>query len=919
MYNKRIMIHMKSLLSKYKSVFDGLGCLPGECHITVNKDVRPKIDPPRKVPFSLHDRLKKELDHMESLDVITKVTEPTSWVSSLILVEKKNGQLRVCLDPRNLNEAICRSHYPIPTIDIVRSKLHGASYFSTLDASSGFWVICLDLESSMLCTFNTPFGRYRFKRLPFGINCAPEIFHRIMTETFGVLPGVMVYADDILVYGKDRQEHDENLQRVFKKAQEVNLKFNKSKCKFGHTQVKYLGHIFSKNGVSPDPDKVRAIKDMPSPVCLKDLQRFLGILNYLGGFIKNLAEETEPLRLLLKKSSEWSWNESHEATFTRLKNIICQAPVLSHYNVKKSVVLSVDSSQSAVGAVLLQDNHPICYASKTLTSSQKNMAQIEKELYAIVFGCIRFHQYLYGKIVTVETDHRPLITLFKKPLAEVPTRLQRLMLRLQSYDLKVEYKPGTKMYIADSLSRAALPECSEDELDEDVMVHVNMLVKNLPISEERLQWLVEATENDECLQLLKKYYQKGWPDRKSEVNKLVLPYWNCRHEVHAVGNLLLKGNSLIIPTKLRSEILKIIHSGHQGIEKSKNFARGVVYWPLMSHDIQQCVENCEICLSHRNANPPEPLMSHKICSFPWEKVGMDYLKFKNQTILVVEDYYSNYIEIANVSSTGAKALINALKPIFSRHGIPVFANTDNGPPYNSQEFKQFLESWNITHTTSSPYLPRSNGLVESGVKIVKRILTKCAESGDDPYLALLQYRTTPRNNLPSPSELLMSRRLRTLIPTVVKHLEPKVMSHRIYKKIKQQNNYKQKFYYDKKSKKLPNVNKGDKIMFKKSPESKWQPGKIVKECDQPRSFIVEAPDGSTYRRNRQHLLSSHSSSPTKDTIHENKVESPVSNKHVSPKKEMRMEDCKESKDKGIKTTISGRQVKPPVRFQDCYD
>ncbi|XP_045771856.1 uncharacterized protein K02A2.6-like isoform X2 [Maniola jurtina] len=661
MYNKRKIIHMKSLLSKYKSVFDGLGCLPGECHITVNKDVRSKIDPPRKIPFSLHDRLKKELDHMESLDVITKVTEPTSWVSSLLLVEKKNGQLRVCLDPRNLNEAICRSHYPIPTIDIVRSKLHGASYFSTLDASSGFWVICLDTESSMLCTFNTPFGRYRFKRLPFGINCAPEIFHRIMTETFGVLPGVMVYADDILVYGKDSQEHDENLQRVFKKAQEVNLKFNKK---------------------------------------------------------------------------------------------------------------------------------------------------------------------------------------------------------------------------------------------------------------ERLQWLVQATENDECLQLLKKYYKEGWPDRKSEVNKLVLPYWNCRHEVHAVGNLLLKGNSLIIPTKLRSEILKIIHSGHQGIEKSKNFARGVVYWPLMSHDIQQCVEHCETCLSHRNANPPEPLMSHKICTFPWEKVGVDYLKFKNQTILVIEDYYSNYIEIANVSSTGAKALINALKSIFSRHGIPVFLNSDNGPPYNSQEFKQFLASWSITHTTSSPYLPRSNGLVESGVKIVKRILTKCAESGDDPYLALLQYRTTPRNNLPSPSELLMSRRLRTLIPTVIKHLEPKVMSHRIYKKIKQQNNYKQKFYYDKKSKILPNVKKGDKIMFKKSPESKWQPGEIVKECEQPRSFIVEAPDGSTYRRNRQHI-SSHFPSPTKDISQEKKGESPVSSKNVSPKMEMRMEESKESKDEGIKRTISGRQVKAPVRFQDC--
>lgn len=199
---------------------------------------------------------------MEKMDVITKVTEPTEWVSSLILIEKKNGQLRVCLDPRNLNQAIKRTHYPIPSVDVVRAKVAGARFYSTLDASSGFWMCKLSEKSSYLTTFNTPFGRYRFKRLPYGVSCAPEYFHRIMTEMFGDIPGVAVYSDDILVSGQTLQEHNERLNIVFERAKKYNVKFNKEKCSFIKESIKHLGHIFSVDGITADPDKVRAIKEM---------------------------------------------------------------------------------------------------------------------------------------------------------------------------------------------------------------------------------------------------------------------------------------------------------------------------------------------------------------------------------------------------------------------------------------------------------------------------------------------------------------------------------------------------------------------------------------------------------------------------------------------------------------------------------
>lgn len=847
-------INLNKLVECNNSVFTGLGCLPGECHINTNPEVQPKIDAPRKVPFALHHRLQQELEKMEKMDVITKVTEPTEWVNSLILIEKKNGQLRVCLDPRNLNQAIKRTHYPIPSVDVVRAKVAGARFYSTLDATSGFWMCKLSEKSSYLTTFNTPFGRYRFKRLPYGVSCAPEYFHRIMTEMFGDIPGVAVYSDDILVSGQTLQEHNERLNIVFKRAKKYNVKFNKEKCSFTKESIKYLGHIFSADGITADSDKVRAIKEMPSPTCLKDLQRFLGLLNYLSPFIKNMAGETEILRQLLKKSTDWQWTANHETAFCRLKQLICQVPVLAHFNVHDPIVLQSDASKSAVGAVLLQNQHPVYYASKTLTDTQQKMAQIEKELYSIVFACIKFHQFIYGQTVTVETDHAPLITLFKKSLVEVPTRLQRMMLKIQPYSLNVVYKKGSHMYIADTLSRAALSETSSDELDDDIIVHVNLLIKSLPVSSERLQWLIRSTNEDENLQILKKYCKEGWPSSKNQIHKDLHEYWQYRFDLHTENDLIFRNNSIVIPKKLRPEILKIIHSGHLGIERSKAFARGHVFWPFMSTDIKNIVQSCHICLSHRNSNAPEPLLPHDVTLLPWEKVGVDFMDYKSKKYIVVQDYYSNYIELMAVASTNAKTVIVCLKSIFSRHGIPVELFSDNGPPFNSAEFKNFIWEWGIHHNTSSPYIPRSNGLVESAVKICKRFLTKSEESGTDPYLALLQFRNTPRGNLPSPAQLLMSRSLRTQLPTVTKNLIPRTVNFQEYVKIKEENKNRMKDYYDRKTKPLPELQEGDEVYFKKMPDTPWITGTVRSKCDQPRSYTVEGSDGFIGRRNRQHIL-----------------------------------------------------------------
>ncbi|XP_039755212.1 uncharacterized protein K02A2.6-like [Pararge aegeria] len=384
-------------LSYYDNLFRGIGCLPGTYSIVIDKSVSPVVSAPRKIPLSLRDKLQVELKRMVDCGVIRKVTHPTQWVNSLVIAAKKNGGIRLCLDPRPLNCAIQRAHFQLPTINEIATKLTGAQYFSVLDANSGFWAIKLDSKSADLCTFSTPFGRYQFLRLPFGLNCASEVFHSTLKQLLEDLVGVDLFIDDIICWGRNKNEHDQRLTALLNRAQEINLKFNKDKCKICVTEVVYLGHVFNKNGMKPDADKVKAIKNMPIPNDKKSLERFLGATNYLSKFIPNYSNYTVQLTQLLKKESTWYWDNIHDRAISKLKELVSSAPVLALYDVTRPVVLSVDASSVALGAVLMQDGRPVEYASRTLTDTQTRYAQIEKELLAIVYACEKYHQYIFGK------------------------------------------------------------------------------------------------------------------------------------------------------------------------------------------------------------------------------------------------------------------------------------------------------------------------------------------------------------------------------------------------------------------------------------------------------------------------------------------------------------------------------------------
>lgn len=915
----RVINSSNVLLEQYKEVFNGLGCLKNKCRLVLKENVSPVVEPPRKIPFDLQTELKAELERMEMLGVIVHETEPTPWVNSIVLVRKANGSLRVCLDPRHLNKVIMRPHFPFSDIEEVKSRLSNAKYFSSLDANSGFWMIPLDEESSKLCIFNTPFGRYRFIRLPFGVNAAPEIFHAEMIRHFSHIPNVVIYIDDFLIYGVSKEEHDKYLKMVLEKAQEIGLKFNKEKSCVRVKELKYIGHIFNELGVRPDESKIEAIMKMPRPNCAKDLQRFLGMINYLGSFIKGLAIENEHLRQLLKKEVERHWEERHENEFVKLKLLISKAPVLAYFDSSKAIKLSVDASQSAVGAVIQQENKPIAYASATLTVCQRNYAQIEEELFAILFGCSRFHKFLFGREVLVETDHKPLIPLFEKPLYKVPTRLQRLMLKLQAYNLKVIYKPGKEMVIADTLSRAALSEESLPLLDHEIEIHCNPVSLSLPVSDAKVDHIRKETIADETLVKLIQHYREGWPEVKKKIDPLVMPYFKNKNEIHVINGIVFMNNRIVIPSSMRSEILSLIHEGHMGSKKCISLAKSLVYWPNLNSDIINLVDNCEICLKHRVSNAKEPLMPHEILPLPWQKIGIDLFEFQRKVYMLVVDYYSKYIEIALLNSGfSSKKLTTELKSIFARHGIPKILVSDNGPPFSSSEFNYFCKTWNIEHVLSSPYTPRSNGLAERSVQTIKRLLKKSLESNSDPYIALLNYRSTPNFTSYSPAELLMNRKLRTKIPTNFENLRPVRVDDQKVNMAFKNNAKKMKKYFNRTTKPLKEVKNGENVYYKKFPKSIWYPGVVMEKCSEPRSYLIQGENNQVYRRNRQHIMklpSTPKNSNFEILFHQESSPSSDSSA-LSPERENQHHNL-DSSNKKVMTSRTGRQIRPPNRL--TYD
>ena len=379
----------------------------------------------RRIPIPNMPKVKQELKRMEEAGIIEKVTEPIDWCSPIVVVPKASGDIRICVDLRRLNREVRRERYVLPTLEDMVTKLNGATVFTHLDLTSGYYHLKLHSDSTKLTTFITPYGRYCFKRLPFGISSASEIFQRRMTETLEGVEGVEASQDDILVAGRTMEEHDEKLKKVLDVIQEAGLKLNLKKCVWRQPEVTFLGHKFSKDGVRPDPAKVKAIVDMPAPTSVHELQQIRGMINYIGMFIPNLATTMKPINDLLKKDVQWLWGPVQVKAFAEVKQALVNAMTLTFYDPRKPITVSADASSFGIGAVILQEENnrlkPIAFASRTLLPAEGRYAQIEKECLASVWACEKFIQDF--KLLT---DHKPLVPLINgSDLNAVPIRCQR--------------------------------------------------------------------------------------------------------------------------------------------------------------------------------------------------------------------------------------------------------------------------------------------------------------------------------------------------------------------------------------------------------------------------------------------------------------------------------------------------------------
>ncbi|XP_061705627.1 uncharacterized protein K02A2.6-like [Cydia pomonella] len=783
------VLDTSALMREHSGVFsESLGRhVSARATLRVRPDAQPVFRRARPLPLALRAPVDAELERMERAGIITPISS-SDWASCLVVVVKNNGSLRICGDYKStLNPVLEVDRYPLPRAEQLFNNLNGGKLFSKLDLKEAYMQVELSEESKKYTVVNTHRGLYMYNRLVYGVASAASIFQRVIEQVVAGIPNVTVYQDDVLITGNSEADHIKNLKSVLNRFEAAGLTLRKEKCTFFAKEVKYLGFIISENGVRMDNDKIKPILEAPAPENTSTLKSFLGMVNFYSKFIKGFTDILTPLYRLLKKGQTWEWGQPEKEAFNKIKVALTNSPVLTHYSESLPLILCCDGSQTGVGAVILhrtaEGERPIAYASRALNAAERNYSQIHREALSIVFGIKKFHTYLYGRQFTLRTDHRPLVSIFGSK-ADIPAtaagRLIRWALLLSGYQYDIEYVKSADN-IADGLSRLPLPIVDQSDASDDCSF-VQFIENNFPI---RALDVKRETAVDKTLNLVSQYVKSGWP--KTGVAADLLPYYRRRDELNVEGGCLIWGSRVVVPAALQAAVLAEVHGGHLGIVKCKSIARSYVWWPRIDLDIEQQCNSCRVCAETADAPPRVAIVPWTTSKKAFDRIHIDFLSYNAKSYLIVVDSYSKWIEVFPMTTTTAEATTDKLRELFARFGIPSKLISDNGPPFSSEQFASFLMKNGVTHITSAPYQPASNGEAEIAVRTIKKCLKKATKENTNPnqFLQrfLLDYRNTKHCTTDeSPAALLLGRQLKTrldllktgLFDTVEKNKQTKI-------------------------------------------------------------------------------------------------------------------------------------------------
>jgi hypothetical protein len=734
--------------------------------IVMKEAAVPKYCKSRPIAYALEPKIEAEVERLVKDGVLSPVSF-SEWATPIVPVVKQDGSIRLCGDFKTtVNPQLEVDQHPIPKVEDILAHVNGGEKFSKIDLAHAYLQMEVEEDDKKFLTINTPKGLFMYNRLPFGISSAPAQFQRAMEQVLIGCRGTQVYFDDVLVTGKDDDEHLENLDRALERIAAHGLKLKRAKCEFMRSSLNYLGHKIDKDGLHTDDEKVSAIRNAPAPTNTKELRSVLGLINYYNRFIPNSATLLQPMNKLLRKGVKWRWEPESQDALDKVKEIISSSEVLVHYSTTKPLVLATDASAHGIGAVLSHitesgEERPIAFASRTLTSSERNYAQIDREALGIIFGVKRFHQYLYGRKWKLITDHEPLTSILH-PQKGIPSmtiaRLQRWAIMLSAYDYDIEYRNTSKHGNADFVSRCPLASNKESKKDSfDVYMMSN--IERMPVTDADVR---RETRNDPQLG---KVFSMLQMNRWLTDDPDIAPFVSRRNELSLWNGCVMWGSRVVMPTKLRPVILEELHAAHLGIVKMKAVARSFVWWPRIDSDIEQIAASCESCQVAAVSPGKASVHPWLLPSGPWQRIHIDFAgPFKGCMFLIVCDAYSKWPEVKIMKSTTTSATIDALYEIFSRLGLPDHLHSDNGPQFISEEFQHFMKLNGILHTRSAPYHPSSNGLAERFVQTLKRALRSENRVPLQRRLArfLFDFRNAPSASTSmAPAELMLGRTLKT--------------------------------------------------------------------------------------------------------------------------------------------------------------